>query len=423
MSVQAWFSNDDVDVDPGSSMTLRLTVQNLGETTKSFAIIPTGLCADWVRVERNSITVFDESLDSVDVVVTPPRLPSTTAGPTAIGLRVVPNGDPEGTVVAETTLDVQPFDDRRIVPLQPVIRSRHRANFEFMVENHGNGLASCRVRLVDPSDRIDGDFDPPAVGVQPGGASLVRLKAKAQRGAFRRTARTLEFDVEAEQQNHRPAAATMSIVQPPTVSTAALGRVAAAGVAIAAAAVAWFGIVRPEIRDTTAEQVDERVAALEQRIDDLADAVDAAPATTVADDASSDEDAPADEPVNGLVGDPDFVRLSVTPAAAETADNAFTVEAGRTFDLTDVRIENANNDTGRASLSVNGQEAFSWSLANVRGSVFEPRITPIRLEAGDNLTFSVRCDTVGNPNLGTCANSLNIGGLAIDASIDAASDG
>ena len=108
------------------------------------------------------------------------------------------------------------------------------------------------------------------------------------------------------------------------------------------------------------------------------------------------------------------MRLVVTPAAADTADTAFTVEDGRRFDLTDVRIENANGDTGRATLSVNGEEAFSWSLANVRGSLFEPRITPIRLEPGDNLTFSVRCDTVGNPAIGTCVNAMNIGGRVIE---------
>ena len=83
------------------------------------------------------------------------------------------------------------------------------------------------------------------------------------------------------------------------------------------------------------------------------------------------------------------------------------------IDLTDVRVENSNNDTGRAALSINGEEAFVWSLANIRGFVFEPSLTQIRLEPGDNLTFSGRCDTVGNPALGTCFNAVNIGGRTI----------
>jgi hypothetical protein len=49
----------------------------------------------------------------------------------------------------------------------------------------------------------------------------------------------------------------------------------------------------------------------------------------------------------------------------------------------------------------------------VRGAVFEPRITPIRLAAGDNLTFSVRCDEIGDTSRSTCTNALNIVGLSI----------
>jgi hypothetical protein len=52
-------------------------------------------------------------------------------------------------------------------------------------------------------------------------------------------------------------------------------------------------------------------------------------------------------------------------------------------------------------------------LDNIRGSLFEPRITPIRLAAGDNLAFSVRCDEIGDTTRSTCTNALNIVGLSI----------
>lgn len=410
--MQAWFSNDDVDIDPGSSITTTLTIQNLDDSTESYTIVPSGLNADWVRVVRGNVTLFAGSLDVIDVIVAPPRLPTTTAGPTVVGVRIIPTSAPDDTIAAETTLDVRAFDDRRIVALQPVIRARRRASYEFMVENHGNGLASCRVRLVDASQRIDGTFDPPAVGVTPGGASLVRFRAKAKRGVFRRATRTLDFEVEAEQPGHEPSATSLALVQPPTIPGAAIGRFAALALLVGAAAGAWFGVVRPEIRDAASDRVDERLERFQGVVEELADSNDTpTPVTTI--DAGAAATDPVSRPTTDE-GEPDFVRLVVTPATADTADTAFTVEEGRLFDLTDVRLENANNDTGRATLSVNGDEAFSWSLANVRGSVFEPRITPIRLEPGDNLTFSVRCDTVGDPALGTCFTAMNIGGRVIE---------
>jgi len=412
VSVHAWFSNDDVDVDPGSSITTALSIKNLADSTKSYTIIPSGLHAGWLRVDKGNLTLFAGSLEVIDVVITPPRLPTTTAGPTVVGVRVVPTSDPDDASIAETTLAIGSFDDRRVTALQTVMRARRRANYEFMVENHGNSLASCRLRLVDASRRIDGEFDPPAVGVTPGGASLVRFKARARRGLFRRDTRTLDFEVEAEQPDHDPSSTALALVQPPTIPRAAIGRLAGVALLITAAAVAWFGVVRPEIRNAAAERVDDRLEQFETVVEQLANANDSVVPTLPNDDdtgaAGSGPSATPDE------GEPDFVRLVLTPTTANTADTVFTVDDGRLFDVTDVRLENANNDTGRATLSVNGDEVFSWSLANVRGSVFEPRITPIRLEPGDNLTFSVRCETVGSPGIGTCVNAVNIGGRVIE---------
>ena len=411
MSVQAWFSNDEVEIDPGSSISLKLSIQNLSDATESYTIVPSGLTADWLTVDRGNITLFGGSLDVIDVTVFAPKLPSTTAGPTVTGVRIIPTGAPDDTIVAETTLDVQSFDDRRIIPLQPVMRARHRANYEFMVENHGNGLASCRVRLIDPSNRVDGNFDPPAVGVAPGGASLVRLKAKAKRGVFRRATRNLDFEVEAEQQGHEPTATSLSLVQPSTLSLASVGKALALAALIGAAVGAWFGVIRPEIRDAAADRVDERLAQFDAAIDEIAaESNVASPVTTLAEG----EDNGGIERPNTNEGEPDFLRLTVTPSALETADDVFTVPAGILYDLTEVRIENSNNDTGRASLLINGEEAYVWSLSNIRGQLFEPSLTPIRLQPEDNLTFQVRCDAVGDPATGTCFNSVNLQGLRVE---------
>lgn len=408
MSVQAWFSNDDVEVDPGSSVTLKLSIQNLGDGTESYTIVPSGLTADWVAVDRGNLTLFGGSLDVVDVTIAPPKLPTTTAGPTVIGVRIIPAGAPDDTIVAETTLGIRPFDDRRIVALQPVIRARRRANYEFMVENHGNGLASCRVRLIDPTNRIDGSFDPPAVGVAPGGASLVRLKAKAKRGGFRRALRTLDFEVEAEQPGHEPTAESLSLVQPSTISMASVAKMLGALALIAAVIGAWFGVIRPELRDAAADRVDERLAEFDAAVDQIAaESGTESPVTTLAGVEG------AGRPVLDE-GEPDFFRLGVTPAALETTDKTYTVPDGILFDLTDVRIENANNDTGRAKLLINGEETYVWSLANIRGQLFEPSLTQIRLQPADNVTFEVRCDTVGDPAVGTCANAINVKGLRIE---------
>jgi hypothetical protein len=106
------------------------------------------MTAAWTTVTRPNVTLFGGSRDVVEIVIRPPAIHTTTAGPTPAAVRVIPQQQPEEAIVAETLLDVQSFDDRRITMLQPLRRGRRRATYEFMVENHGNNLASCRLHLV-----------------------------------------------------------------------------------------------------------------------------------------------------------------------------------------------------------------------------------------------------------------------------------
>ena len=401
VSVHAWFSNDEISLAPGDTLTLPLTVHNLGDETESYTIVPAGLTASWTTVTPGNLTLFGGSQDVIDVTIAPPELSSTTAGPTSIAIRIIPLGDSDESVVAEATIVIEPFDDCRIVALQPIQRTRHRATYEFMVENHGNTVASCRLHLVDPSERVDGDFDPPAVGVGPGSATLVRLKARARRGGFRRATRTLDFEVEAGRQGLPPVVAPMSLVQSPTIPGAVFARVAAVIALVAAAALAWFAVVEPTIEDAAADEVDSRLDELEASSPSDGGPVTTTPSTTPTDDATQTE------------GTSTFIRLAVDAPLTQAADQSTTLADGAVFDLTDVRVENPYNDRGIATMLVNSEPLFIWSLANVRGSLFEPRITPIRLEAGDNISFSVRCDEIGDTSRSTCTNALNLSGLSI----------
>jgi hypothetical protein len=407
VSVHAWFSNDDVPLAPGDTLTLPLTIHNLGDETESYTIVSAGLTASWTTISPGNLTLFGGSQATIEVTVTPQALPSTTAGPTSMAVRIIPLGESDDAVVAETTVTIAAFDDCRLVALQPILRARHRATFEFMVENHGNTMTTCRLHLIDPTERLDGDFDPPAVGVGPGAATLVRLKARSERSGLRRSTRTLNFEVEAGRQGLPPVAAAMSFVQSPTIPGAAIARGVAVMVIVAATVLAWFAVVKPTIEDAAADQVDRRLSELTPSAPNASTTNDSAAGTTPGPGNDATENA----------GTATFVRLAVDAPLTQTADQSTTLADGAVFDLTDIRVENQYNDRGVATLLVNSEPMFIWSLENIRGSVFEPRITPIRLDPGDNITFSVRCDEIGDTTRTTCTNALNIVGLsnAIDA--------
>ena len=408
--MQVWFSQEEISVRPGTATSLSLAVENVGDHTASYTIIPAGMTAAWTTVTRPNITLFGGSRDVVEVVVRPPAIHSTTAGPTALAVRVIPQDDPDETIVAETIIGVLPFDERRVTTLQPVQRARRRATFEFMVENDGNNLASCRLHLVDASSRVDGSFDPPAVGVAPGSASLVRLNLKAQRGFFRRAERQLDFEIEATEPDHTPASGRATLIQPPTVSARSVARVLGTALAIAAIIAAWFGVVRPELREAADDAVGDRLEELQ---------LVGSPDATVPETTLPEADGPTDTvagPVVEPAGDPVTYRIAVDVGIANSRSESVAIPPDSRFHLTDVVPQNPNGDLGTAQLLRNADILYEWDLGSMTSAnEFQPRITPIPFEPGDNIVLAVDCDVAGETTGTGCQVSVLLGGRLLPA--------
>ncbi|HWL45322.1 MAG TPA: hypothetical protein VNQ73_20425 [Ilumatobacter sp.] len=414
MSVQVWFAPDEITVRPGESASLALSVENVGAGTESFAVIPAGLAAAWTTVTRTSLTLFGGSRDVVEVVVRPPAIHTTTAGPTTISVRVIPQLDPDDTVVAETLVEIGAFDDRRITVLQPLQRVRRRARYEFLVENHGNNLANCRLHLVDPAGRVDGQFDPPAVGVAPGSSSLVHLRARASRGGFRPSERQLDFEIEATEPDHAIARGRATLIQTPTVPGRLLARLAGVAVVVGAVVLAWFGVVRPELRDAAERAVDDRVAELAAAGELSGGAAGSAPVTTPTGSNTPDTTAPASIVVGPAPVTYTYRRIDVDAPNDARRRSSTLVPVGAEFHLTDVVLQNPHGDLGLATLSLDDEVLYEWDLGQMStANEFQPRISPLPFQPGDSIVLSVDCEASGRTNGSGCEISVLLTGALI----------
>ena len=407
VSAQAWFHLEEISVVPGATTSLTLTVENIGDRTESYTVIPAGLTAPWTTVTRPNITLFGGSQDLIEVIVRPPAIHSTTAGPTTVAVRVISQSDPDESMIAEIIADVSSFDDRRITTLQPVRRARRRTSFEFMVENHGNNLANCRLHLVDPSGRIDGTFDPPAVGVGPGSASLVKLNARAP-GLFRRAERHLDFEIEATEPDHDPATGIATLIQSPTVSGRSIAKALATAAVIGAIVFAWFGVVRPELRDAAERAVDDRIGDLEVA------PVTTAPVTTTLPELDDEITGNGEE----TIGVPVSYRIAVDVGVTQTRSEDIAVPPDSEFLLTDLVVQNPNGDLGTAQLLRNGDILYEFSLGQMTSAnEFQPRVTPIPFGPSDNIVLSVQCEVVGQTSGTGCDVAALLGGVLTPASV------
>ena len=413
MVAQAQFSVAELSVRPGDTATLALNVYNLGGQTETYTLLPTGLLAGWVRIEPPTVTLFSGSNEVIHVTVRPPAMSTTSAGPAPLAVRVVSQTHPDETVTAETVLKVEAFHDRRVHLLQPVRRGRRRATFEFLVENHGNAQASTRLQLIDMTKRLDGQFNPPAVGVEPGESSLVRLRLKAVNRQWRRGSRTLPFAIEASQQGFASAEASATLVQTPVVpeglgrklvATAAIGGLAAGG---------WFALLKPAA-ERAAKSAVKTAPASRSTTPLTAQTVGGAttvPSTVGGVGAPTTTVAP---PTKVAPEGERFTKQFTAPAkpGAEASSDVFEVPAGQVLEVTDVIFQNPNFDSGRAKLLRGTSELLPWSLDNSTGIEQLVLRTPLQFKAGENIIFEVTCTGAGLAAAGTCTTSaLLIGQL------------
>lgn len=394
MAAQAWFTSSEVPITPGQLAHAELTILNLGDTTETFAIVPNGLAAGWTTLRPATITLFGGSQGQVDVEINPPLLPSTSAGSTALTIRVVPQNDPDDVASTEATLLIAANHDRRVTLLQPALRARRKAIYEVMVDNQGNTQASCRMRIADSSSRVEADFDPPAIGVEPGASTLVKMKLRSSHLQWERRSRTIQFTVEAEQSGCPTASSMGTFVQAPVVPERFWGRLFSLAFGAAALAGIWFGLLRPEIRNVAR---DEAAAAVGNLPAQVATTVVAAPTTIPTQQSEV-------ERLQGVTQ-----RLEAQAAVGETISAVYEVPAGFTFLLTDSTLQNQQADSGTAVLLRDNETLLQWDLDNVQIDSAYPWITPVEVPAGSKLSFQVTCAGAGD-GLGTCRPALLIGG-------------
>jgi hypothetical protein len=289
------------------------------------------------------------------------------------------------------------------------LRARRTAVYEMMLENQGNTQASCRLHLLDPTGRVDGDFDPPAAGVEPGASSLIRLKVHANRLQWERRSRTVQFTIDADQPGCPTASAPVTFVQASMIPERLFGRLLALAAVIAALAGVWFGIVKPAVRDAADDAVTKQLpAAISSTSVATAPVVvspnDSVPVSSVA---------PIATPV---VDEGTLFSNLMAPAvpAGQTAAVTVEVPAGTTFQLTDFAVQNPNQDAGVAVVMNGTNPIYTISLTDVQGDKRVALVSPIEVLGGTSLVFQVTCNGGGDLS-GNCTTSMLVSGRMVPA--------
>jgi hypothetical protein len=173
-------SQDQLRVEPGSAVTLTLTVRNNGETQDQLEVTAQGIDADWVAIPVPLIALAPGETRDEKLHIKPPRAADSRSGayPFIVSVRSLQNGD---AVEAQAVLNLLPIN---LVSLQvePKRASagyfRREAPFIVTAVNLGNTDQNLQLFADDPMDACTYSLEPERISLAPGQQREIELLAQ-----------------------------------------------------------------------------------------------------------------------------------------------------------------------------------------------------------------------------------------------------
>ncbi|MEV5775408.1 hypothetical protein AB0L49_29950 [Streptomyces antimycoticus] len=444
MSVSASLDESSVVVEPGGEAELPVQVLNSGTTVEECRFEVVGPCADWTTVEPETLSLYPGATGAATVKLRPPRSPRMAPGEIPLGLRVVPTSEHSETTVLERGVTVRPFTEVTSELVPRGSNSAWRGRHKVAVDNRGNTPLPVALSARGATERAKMAFEPAELTVPPGEAKFATLRVRPTQRLWRGTPITHPFQAVVTPRTGEGQDPYEPVVLDGTYEQQAilprwLPRALAAAVLVAALLVGlWYALLRPTVRSAAREAITPQAveSAVKQGDKESGGAQDGQQGGRQGASGGGGQDggqdggstgpgggksrAPSDGS-NAEPGEPGGpaaptsarvqVRDAVGGGAAERT--AYTVPDGKSFELTDIVVQNPQGDAGTLMISSDDGQLLNLALENFRDSDYH-FVTPIQVAAKGKVTISVSCREVGRPVKAPapsqCSESLFLGG-------------
>lgn len=381
MGAAAHLEATTLSLTPGGEASVEIRLRNSGTVVDQFGLEVLGDAASWSSAEPPSLSLFPGAEERARIIFRPPRSAQVPAGPMPFGVRVQSREDPEGSVVEEGVLEIEPFSDLFAELIPRTSRGGRGAKHDLALDNRGNARVNAELQADDPDRLLKFDLRPPALVAEPGQAVFATVGVKPRKTFWRGSPKSRPFKVWVESPGAPPLAVDGSLLQESLLPPWLIKALAAAvGLAILAV-VLWLAFLQPTIEATARDQAEEVV---EDRFGPLPDG---GTGTDGGGSSPGPDRSPGETPsVPPLTGGamPRDGRL----AAGET----LTVEEGRTLFLTDLIFSNPNASAeGSLRLRRDDQDLMVLRLEHFRDIDFH-FVTPLVVAATQTVTLVCEAD-------------------------------
>ncbi|MEJ3405452.1 hypothetical protein WDJ51_11970 [Rathayibacter sp. YIM 133350] len=397
-----------LSVVPGEHAVFTASVTNDSLIVESYTLTPVGPVSAWTTIDPVELTIYPGKTETTTLTVSPPRAAEAVTGDVAVGVHAQPAEQPDFAASAEATLSILPFSSVNAELIPRLSRGRGRKRVRVAVDNQGNTPLVASIAGTS-SDALAITTATPDVVVDPGHAVFVDIDLVPRARVWKGSDVTHPFGITVVPEGEQAPIELNGSYTQQRVFPRWLWKVLLALLLLLAALVAlWFLVFKPAIEATAKQAIDGPVADANRRSDAAAQQADKAAAS--ANEAKAAVGQPT-EPVAPVAPGPTVstdnvdLRLTVTVGPGATGKSAnFAIPANSVLKITDVVISNPQGDFGKVTLENQDTVApiFTSGLENFRDLDFH-FVTPIEVQAGDNLFSRLTCAAVGTPPPGTAA--------------------
>jgi hypothetical protein len=432
MGVIASIDSTSVTAEPGAETSCTVRVRNTGMVVDQVLLDILGDAKPWTTVEPAQLNMLPGSDALAQIRFRPPRSSAVAAGIVPFAVRAMSSEDPAGSTIEEGVVEVGPFSDLRAVLAPGSARGRRAAKYRLIVANEGNAPSHAAVSVSDPDLLLDFKVKPTTLVAQPGTATYVRLRTMPKKRFLKGQDRPLPFQALLQADDTAPATVNGVMVQEQILPRWLLPAIATAAVVVAALAVLWFTVLKPEVHTMATQAVNQATKQLTSSAKKASDAAQTASVaaqqaskaaqqatasttgttsktntggtktsskTTSTKKSSTKKSATAPVPVS------DMLQSNAAPSKTFSTVT-FAVPAKKMLSVTDIVLENPLGDTGLLQIRQGTTSIFVFGLANFR-SIDYHFVQPLVFTHSAPLVLAVECQNTGTT---ACTDGLSFSG-------------
>ena len=167
-------NTSQLNVEPGGSVSLTVTVLNQGALVDQFRVEVSGVPTGWITFSPAQLYLMPTEEGTVTALITPPRAPTSRAGAYSLTIRARSLDSPAESAKLRATLNVGSF--RGFVGEVSPKTVRIGQSAQVRIENQGNREETFAIAWSDRTNELR--FSPPAAKLRLAGAAHGRVESR-----------------------------------------------------------------------------------------------------------------------------------------------------------------------------------------------------------------------------------------------------